>query len=104
MTSPGRQLLLAHVSERQWREQVLVWAGRSGWLAYFTWSSVHSPAGFPDLVLVRPPRLVFAELKAGRGQPTALQRTWLKRLGQCPGVEAYLWKPSDEDSVQHFLR
>jgi len=102
--SPGRQLLLAHVSERDWREQVLVWAGRSGWLVYFTWSSLHSPAGFPDLVLCRPPRLIIAELKSARGKPSQRQQVWLTRLKRCPGVESYLWRPEDETRVQDLLR
>jgi hypothetical protein len=42
--------------------------GRDGWRRYHTWLAKHSPAGFPDEVLVRPPRLVFAELKAEAGR------------------------------------
>lgn len=50
--------------------------------------------GFPDLVLVRPPRLVFAELKAERGRLTAEQEHWLDVLRQA-GAEVYVWKPKN---------
>ena len=39
-----------------------------GWRRYHTYRSKHSPAGFPDEVLLRPPRLVFAELKSEKGK------------------------------------
>ncbi len=82
-----------------------------GWLRYHTYRSKHSPAGFPDLVLVRPPRVIFAELKrdlgvkggaAGVG-PTPDQERWLEALGRCPGVERYLWRPADIDTVAAIL-
>jgi hypothetical protein len=50
-------------------------------------------AGWPDLVLVRPPRLVFAELKSAHGKATSRQLEWLDVLRLLPGVETYLWRP-----------
>jgi hypothetical protein len=99
VSGPGRQLLLAHVTERAWRQQVLSWATARGWLAYFTWSSMHSVPGFPDLVLVREPRCIFAELKTERGKLTDAQAYWIERLRGCPQLEVYLWRPSDEEEV-----
>lgn len=46
-------------------------------------------AGFPDLVLVRE-RLVFAELKAGRGKLRPEQVEWRDRL-LGSGCEWHLW-------------
>ncbi len=43
--------------------------------------------GFPDLVLVRDDRLIFAELKAGRGKCTEEQDAWLRALA------AVAWGP-----------
>ena len=100
----GRLLLLAQLSEKDWRQQVLAWARRAGWRCYFTWTSIRSPAGFPDLVLCRPPRLIFAELKTERGRVNQKQEEWISDLGQCEQVEAYIWRPHDEDLIQEVLR
>lgn len=75
-----------------------------GWKCYHTWNSIHSPAGFPDLVLVRPPRIIFAELKLRGRKPTPAQQDWLNLLGECPQVEVYLWTPEDWDSIVEVLR
>jgi len=58
--------------------------------------------GFPDLVLCRPPRLIFAELKSERGKPSTDQMEWLDALRAC-GVEVYLWRPSDWETVVDVL-
>jgi hypothetical protein len=92
------------VSERAFQQQVVELARLLGWTAYHPWVSLHSAAGFPDLVLVRPPRLVFAELKSERGRVTAAQQRWLDLLGQVPGVEARLWRPGDWDEIVATLR
>jgi VRR-NUC domain len=52
-------------------------------------------AGWPDLVLVRPPRLIFAELKSETGQVKPLQTEWLDVLRLLPQVEVFVWRPSD---------
>jgi hypothetical protein len=72
--------------------------------AYMTAQQGHP--GFPDLVLLRPPRLVFAELKSKRGQADFQQATWLNGLEAVPGVEQYLWKPADWQSgeIEDVLR
>lgn len=53
--------------------------------------------GFPDLVLLKPPRLIFVELKSARGWVNFEQATWLNSLEAC-GVEQYVWRPKDLDS------
>lgn len=80
------------------------------WRYYHTHRAQNSPAGFPDTVLVRPPRLVFAELKREglRYQPSPAQHGWLDDLEDVaaaltvaagiplgPVPEVYLWRPSD---------
>lgn len=50
--------------------------------------------GFPDLVLVRPGRLVFVELKCGRNTLSAEQADWLEAL-RAAGQEAYVFTDSD---------
>lgn len=57
--------------------------------------------GFIDYVLVRPPRLILAELKRIR-RPSEVspgQKTWLTMLGAVPNVEVYLWSPEQRDEI-----
>jgi hypothetical protein len=53
--------------------------------------------GFPDLVLVRGPRLVVAELKSATGRLTDDQRVWLGDFDAVPGVEVHVVRPADVD-------
>ena len=85
------------VLERDFRQLVVDYARTVGWKVYFTWNSQHSPAGYPDLTMVRGTRLVFAELKREGAQPTAAQRDWLAALRGVPGAEVFVWRPADFD-------
>lgn len=66
-------------------------------------------AGFPDLVLVRPPRLIFVELKTEKGKPTDNQQLWIDLLKQCffsgieSPVEVYVWRPSSWNNITKIL-
>lgn len=92
------------VSERDLTGYVRDVAKTFGWRRYHTWLSKHSPAGFPDEVLVRPPRLVFAELKSARGRLKPEQEAWLEMLRQVPGVEVFVWRPGDMEEIVEVLR
>ena len=92
------------ISEKDFLEQVRELARYEGWLSYHTYRSTRSEPGFPDLVLVRPPRLIFAELKTEKGRVTPAQRLWLDVLGRCNEVEAHLWRPSDWDQIVEKLK
>lgn len=89
-------------TERQFQAAVLKLAGLLKWRTYHTWVSIHSTGGFPDLVLVRRPRLVFAELKRDGKLPTDAQLDWLEDLRAC-GHEAYLWTPSQWPDIKRIL-
>jgi hypothetical protein len=89
-------------SEASWQQQVYDAARLLGWRAYHTRTSIGSAAGFPDLILVRRPRVVVAELKREDRDPTADQSAWLDDFRAC-GIEAYVWKPSDWPFVQTVL-
>lgn len=65
-----------------------------GYATYHTYRSDRSEPGFPDLVLMRPPLLLFRELKTDRGRLTAPQRRWLEELIAC-GQDAAVWRPAD---------
>lgn len=61
-------------------------------------------AGFPDLVLVRPPEVMFVELKRETGKTTDAQDEWLQALTEC-GCEVLLVRPSDErDFIRRLQR
>ena len=65
------------------------------WLFYHTYRSTRSAPGYPDIVAVKPPRLLCVELKSATGTVTPDQQTWLTALGQVPGIEVYVWRPAD---------
>lgn len=89
---PRRVLAELTPSEAEFQARVLKLARALGWTCYHTHWSKHSEAGFPDLCLVRGPRLLFAELKVWpRLAPQPAQVAWLERLRAVPGVEVYLW-------------
>jgi hypothetical protein len=88
--------------ERDFQESVLKLAKAGGWGTYHTWASLNSTGGFPDLVMVKRPRVVFAELKRQDRDPTPEQTAWLEELRAC-GQEAYLWRPSDWDEIERVL-
>lgn len=73
-----------------------------GWRVYHTHDSRRSDVGFPDLVLAKPGRLIFAELKTERGRIGAEQAEWLEVLGTA--AESYLWRPADRDDIIAILK
>lgn len=109
-TSPA----LVALSERDFQAQIIDLAEIRRWrVAHFHDSrrqvapGVHvgdrHAAGFPDLILARPPRLLALELKREKARkPTGAQREWLRTLGLC-GVEAHLLRPSDWPTIERLL-
>lgn len=114
-------------SEHEFMRHVREYAKAHGWLDYHTHIAKRSTEGFPDLVLVRGGRLVFAELKREKkGRVSPAQARWIEELsvvtqaivaalfdsGQGPVyaaeraeliVGAYLWKPSDWPEIERVL-
>lgn len=108
------------LTEKQFSQQVVDLARLLGWRCYFSWTSLHSPAGFPDLVLVRrrpAPRLILAELKTDTGKTTPEQDAWLEDLeavaaatevpldmgGRRVALETHVWRPRDFDAIARIL-
>lgn len=69
--------------------------------------------GFPDRVMVRRGRLLLIEYKSQTGRVSPDQETWLDELRKCRapegyrvggGVEVYLWRPSDLDTIEELLK
>jgi endogenous inhibitor of DNA gyrase (YacG/DUF329 family) len=62
-------------------------------------------AGFPDLVLARDDRLIFAELKSQFGVVGPRQKEWLERLRKGP-AEVYVWGPQEwkDGTIESILQ
>jgi hypothetical protein len=101
------------MTEREFQRAVVELARLMGWRVHHTrpaltqrgrWlTPIQGDAGFPDLVLCRPPRLVIAELKRVGVKPTAEQQAWLDALSACADVECYLWTPQDWKLIEWRL-
>jgi len=91
------------ITEKEFRQQVIDLAKILGYKTHFTWTSIHSPKGFPDLVLRKPPHLIFAELKRESGKLTPSQEEWQEDLKAC-NQEVYVWRPSDFEKIAEILK
>ena len=96
------------ITEKDFQATVIDLARSLGWIVGFTHDSRKSEPGEPDLRMVRPPRVIFAELKTVKGKLTKGRYTksgrwlpgqdqWQDALISCPGVEYYLWRPDGLD-------
>ena len=56
------------ITEKEFQATVIDMARTFGWMVGFTHDSRRSEPGEPDLRLVRPPRVIFAELKTVKGK------------------------------------
>lgn len=97
---------LPPISEAAFQRQVIQLARMLGWRTYHTLDSRGSSAGFPDLVLSRGGRLIFAELKSDVGRVRKEQSEWLAglRAVESEAVGVYLWRPADLDEIAGVLR
>lgn len=95
--------VLPDVSEKTFQQQVLDLAKLTGWRTYHVHDSRRSNPGFPDLVLVRRGRMVFAELKTRKGRVSREQQAWLDDLRACPTAEVFLWRPDDLPVIAKVL-
>ena len=99
----------ALITEKDFQATVIDLARTYGWIVGFTHDSRKSEPGEPDLRMVRPPRVIFAELKTVKGKLTKGrwnksgnrwlpgQDQWAAVLSECPDVEYYLWRPDGLD-------
>jgi len=68
-------------------------------LVYHTHDSRHSAAGFPDLVILLPGKLIFAELKAEGKELSEDQQAWMDGLAQVERLGWYVWQPHQMSAV-----
>ena len=81
------------MTERALQDATFGMARAMGFLCYHAWSSIHSPAGFPDGVLARARdhRTLFVEFKTEKGKLTEAQVAW----GEALGDAWRCWRPRD---------
>lgn len=110
---------LPGITEKQFQQQVIDFARLHGWAVahfrrvrvqrkdgsvYYETPAAADGAGWPDLALChrKAGRLIFAELKVGRNQPTPEQAAWIAlfRLGD---HEAYVWRPEQWPEIERVL-
>ena len=92
-TGKGSSWRLRHLPEERFTLQVTSEARRRGWLWYHTRTSIGSPSGMPDLVLVREETILW-ELKRETGTLAPTQAEFLLGLVGT-GVRAEVCRPSD---------
>ena len=92
-------------SESELQAAIIKQAKLWGWKqVYHTYDSRRSEEGFPDLVMVRRDRIIFAELKKNRQlKPSRAQQLWLRALQFTGKVEVYVWSPEDWDFILKTL-
>ncbi len=98
---------VAKPTEAGFTKTVLQFAKLHGWKVHHGrpaltakgWRTpVMGDVGFPDIVLARAGRVLFAELKVGKNKPTHEQALW---LAACGGV---VWRPEMWDTISATLR
>lgn len=73
---------------------------KDGWA-----TPIRGDKGFPDLVMARKGRVIFAELKVKDNKPDADQELWLDAL-RGTAAETYVWWPKDwdNDTIEGILK
>lgn len=96
------------ITEAEFQQRILDLAMMRGWkVCHFRpartergWRTpIQGNKGFPDLVLARRGTVIFAELKAERGNLSTDQEAW----GIAIGPRFLVWRPSDWPEVQKIL-
>lgn len=90
-------------SEKDFQARVVALAKKCGWMTHHHFDSRRSSAGWPDLVLCKPPALLFVELKIEGQKPKAAQLVWLTALRAC-GADARTWWPSSWSEIVATLK
>ena len=79
------------------KQAIIHLARLKGWeFIYHTWSSMHSPAGFPDLIMLKEGHMLVAELKIGRDNLKPEQYFWLLEFTTITD-DVYVWWDNEQD-------
>jgi len=91
------------ITEKEFLGQIKDLANLMGWAFYHPFLSKWSERGWPDVVLVRPPRMILAELKTDTSKLTKYQARWLWMLRKIKGIEVYIWRPRHLEHIAQIL-
>jgi hypothetical protein len=104
------------MTEAEFTDSILKWAKVYGWRRFHvrgnTRRLIQGDVGFPDLVLLKGDRLIFAELKVAKNKPTPEQAGWLSALSKLTTprltndevqyrteIEVHLWHPEQWSEI-----
>lgn len=82
------------MTEKQLQANVVRLAKLLNWRVVHHYLSIKTEPGFPDLLLIRPPRMVVVELKSEKGKVTPAQEAWLDDF-RAVLEDVYVWRPKD---------
>lgn len=91
------------MTEAQFQELIVETAELHGWLVYHTYNSRRSQPGFPDLILIKPPRLRAFEIKTATGKVGLMQVEWIRAFKDVEFVSADIVRPGDWDWIKGVL-
>ena len=101
-----RRAIDATLSEGEWQQQIIDYAELRGWMVFHDTDSRKNRRGFPDLVLIRPPDVIFLECKteAKRSKPSPEQAEWIRKLKLCRRIQADIARPRHWPDIEKALR
>lgn len=113
MTTPA-DTWTATLTEAEFQEMCVARARARGWLVHHDRrqdKGIGGDPGFPDLVLAKNGRIIFAELKSQRGRITQEQSHWIHHLNpewDFPDkyhdeVHVHIWRPADWPAIQQII-
>jgi hypothetical protein len=91
--------------EADFQRQVQEMSRLHGWLDWHVLKSKGMRAGFPDLLLIRPPKLIWVELKSAKGKLTQAQAEMHEMLRDC-GHTVFVWfdTPETWNEIEEILK
>ncbi len=95
MTPSAAEVLADAMTEDELQQMIVDAALTHGWQVFHDNDSRQNRAGFPDLVLCRPPKVLIFELKSAKGRIRPEQAEWLDALAECDTISTGLVRPAD---------
>jgi hypothetical protein len=92
------------VTEAELQQLLTDAAELNGWLVFHDNDSRRNVAGFPDLVLVKPPRVLFLELKSEIGRVRPEQHVWMDALMRSDTIGSAIVRPEHADQIIKYLQ
>jgi hypothetical protein len=89
--------------EAEFQRNIVRQAKEWGWKEQHNTIAYRSPAGWPDLYMVRGSRVVIAELKLLKGKVSPEQAGWLLALAGVPWHEVFVWRPGYWHQIHEVL-